>query len=84
MQVLLGAMPVETTALLMGLCLPDPAAPAAGGAAPEEKPFVANMADFTHLFVDRWEGIEGERGVEVCKEFIGEEAGRGRLHALGF
>ena len=43
-QALLGAAPVETTAALMGLCLRDPSDPGA---------WVANMADFTHLYTDR-------------------------------
>jgi hypothetical protein len=43
-QALLGRVPVEATALLMELCLRDPSNPSA---------FVANMADFTHLYADR-------------------------------
>lgn len=38
-------MPVETTALLMGLCLPDTSSP--------PDPFMANIADFTQLYTDR-------------------------------
>ncbi|KAI3427097.1 hypothetical protein D9Q98_007036 [Chlorella vulgaris] len=43
-KALLDHVPVETTALLMELCLRDPSNPAA---------HVANMADFTHLYADR-------------------------------
>lgn len=52
-QALLGVMPVETTALLMGLCLPDSSPPAGR----EGAPYVANMADFTQLYTDRWRGL---------------------------
>ena len=47
-QALLVHVPVEATALLMELCLRDPADPAA---------YAANMADFTHLYADRWVGV---------------------------
>eukprot|EP00887_Chlorella_sp_A99_P001223 scaffold14.g1223.t1 len=43
-RALLEAVPVEATALLMELCIPDPSG---------RDPFVASLADFTHLFVDR-------------------------------
>ncbi len=42
---LLAALPVETTAQLMELCLRDPSNPEGG--------FVANLADFTHLYNER-------------------------------
>ena len=44
MQALLAAAPVETTALLMDLCLQNPSDPSA---------YVANLAEFTHLYADR-------------------------------
>ncbi len=47
-QALLAAAPVEMTAALMGLCLRDPSDPGA---------WVANMADFTHLYTDRCAGF---------------------------
>jgi hypothetical protein len=43
-QLLLEHVPVDTTALLMRLCLRDPA---------DLDAFVASMADFTHLYADR-------------------------------
>ncbi|PSC75564.1 vacuolar -sorting-associated 11-like protein [Micractinium conductrix] len=43
-KALLAAAPVETTALLMDLCLQNPSDPSA---------YVANLAEFTHLYADR-------------------------------
>ncbi|GAB4818399.1 hypothetical protein N2152v2_005445 [Parachlorella kessleri] len=60
-KVLLGALPVETTALLMGLCLPpDQAGGGSGGTAAGAAgdAYVANMADFTHLYTDRPEDLQ--------------------------
>ncbi|EFN56788.1 hypothetical protein CHLNCDRAFT_144280 [Chlorella variabilis] len=48
-KALLVHVPVEATALLMELCLRDPADPAA---------YAANMADFTHLYADRPEDLQ--------------------------
>ncbi|KAL4429983.1 hypothetical protein ABPG77_004353, partial [Micractinium sp. CCAP 211/92] len=48
-KALLGALPVETTALLMGLCLRDPTDPAA---------WVASLGDFAHLYTDRPEDLQ--------------------------
>ena len=49
---------METTALLMGLCLPPDQAGSSnsGGStgAGGGDAYVANMADFTHLYTDRW------------------------------
>ncbi|PRW51086.1 vacuolar -sorting-associated 11-like protein isoform A [Chlorella sorokiniana] len=48
-KALLAAAPVETTAALMVLCLRDPTDPGT---------WVANMADFTHLYTDRPEDLQ--------------------------
>lgn len=49
---LLTALPVETTALLMELCLRDPGDPDPSGG------FIANLADFTHLYADRPQDLQ--------------------------
>ena len=50
-QVLLAHLPVETTALLMELCLQQQQGQQEQ--AQQQQAFTASMADFTHLFTDR-------------------------------
>lgn len=61
----------------MGLCLRDPTDPGA---------WVANMADFTHLYTDRsgwgyiWPGVGGSRCIASCQH----RDGCGRMQAHSF
>jgi hypothetical protein len=56
-QVLLRHLPVETTAQLMGLCMAGGATGAGGGDVSDD--YVADLAEFTHLYADRWLGWVG-------------------------
>jgi hypothetical protein len=52
-KLLISAVPDDTTALLMDLCLPPADSSPSRGSTPSDESYVASVADFAQLYTDR-------------------------------